>query len=104
MKISKVGQQTLKNLTTKYSVYGVTYERLTNGLEELSKEFPDNSERKNIILLRMGLADALKEDEYFTDEEMAIFFDVPTEFITQARIEHYEEAMQSGALAEVNYI
>ena len=101
MGFSKQGQRTLKKLTDMYIRYGLTYSDLVDCTKKLQKQFPNFSEERVLICLRMALSEQMDVEDNLSDEELAVYCDLPVEEITKARAKKLYESLKAESLAEI---
>lgn len=90
---------TFKRLAKRYAKYGMTYNNMVE-MYNLPSELDDEAQ---VITMRLTLAEALCEEEYFSYEDLSKLYGVPVEYVEEITREHETELVENGGLVEVSF-
>jgi hypothetical protein len=89
----------LTRLAKRYSKYGFDYDAMVE-MYNLPSELDDEAQ---VITMRLTLAEALCEEEYFSYEDLSKLYGVPVEYVEEITRERETELMENGGLVEVSF-
>lgn len=90
---------TFKRLAKRYAKYGMTYDNMVE-MYNLPSELNDEAQ---VITMRLTLAEALCEEEYFSYEDLSKLYGVPVEYVKEITRERETELVENGGLVEVSF-
>lgn len=93
-------ESTFKRLAKRYAKYGFDYDAMVE-MYNLPSELDDEAQ---VITMRLTLAEALCEEEYFSYEDLSKLYGVPVHYVEEITREHETELMENGGLVEVSFV
>lgn len=90
---------TFKRLAKRYAKYGMSYDNMVE-MYNLPSELDDEAQ---VITMRLTLAEALCEEEYFSYEDLSKLYGVPVEYVYEITRERETELVENGGLVEVSF-